>query len=58
MGYRYPHADRAGVLAQQYPPDELVGRDYFRPSGRGDERALAERLARLREVVRGGGPER
>ena len=34
-------------------PDELVGRDYYSPSGRGDERALAERLARLREVVRG-----
>lgn len=53
VGYRYPHDDRAGVLAQQYPPDDLVGRDYVRPSGRGEERALAERLARLREVVRG-----
>jgi putative ATPase len=53
VGYRYPHDDRAGVVAQQYPPDELVGRDYYEPSGRGDERALAERLARLRDVVRG-----
>jgi putative ATPase len=54
VGYVYPHDDRAGVVAQQYPPDELVGRDYYRPGGRGDERARAERLARLREVVRGG----
>ncbi|WP_442873949.1 replication-associated recombination protein A [Actinomycetospora sp. NBC_00405] len=58
VGYVYPHADRAGVVAQQYPPDELVGRDYYRPAGRGDERNRGERLARLREVVRGGGPER
>jgi putative ATPase len=54
VGYVYPHGDRAGVVAQQYPPDELVGRDYYRPSGRGDERSRAERLARLREIVRGG----
>ena len=53
VGYRYPPDDRAGVVAQQYPPDELVGRDYYHPSGRGEERALYERLARLREVVRG-----
>ncbi|MDD7964759.1 replication-associated recombination protein A [Actinomycetospora lemnae] len=53
VGYVYPHDDRAGVVAQQYPPDELVGRDYYRPGGRGDERDRANRLARLREVVRG-----
>jgi putative ATPase len=60
VGYVYPHGERAGVVTQQYPPDELVGRDYYRPAGRGDERARAERLARLREVVRGAtasGPE-
>jgi putative ATPase len=53
VGYRYPHDDRAAVVAQQYPPDELVGHDYYEPSGRGEERAIAERLARLRDVVRG-----
>ncbi|MFC5138686.1 replication-associated recombination protein A [Actinomycetospora rhizophila] len=53
VGYVYPHDDRAGVVTQQYPPDELVGRDYYRPGGRGDERERSERLARLREVVRG-----
>jgi putative ATPase len=54
VGYVYPHNDRAGVVTQQYPPDELVGRDYYRPGGRGDERERSERVARLREVVRGG----
>jgi putative ATPase len=52
IGYRYPHDVPDGVLRQQYPPDELVGRDYYRPSGHGAERALAERLPRLRRVIR------
>ncbi|NYD35360.1 replication-associated recombination protein A [Actinomycetospora corticicola] len=53
VGYRYPHDERSAVVTQQYPPDELVGRDYYAPTGRGEERAIAERLARLREVIRG-----
>ena len=51
--YRYPHDDVDGVVAQQYPPDELVGRDYYAPSGHGAERSIGERLARLRDIVRG-----
>ncbi len=52
-GYAYPHDDPRGVLTQQYPPDTLVGRDYYVPSGHGAERALADRLPALRAVVRG-----
>ncbi len=52
--YRYPHEHTDGVVAQQYPPDELVGRDYYVPAARGAERHLAERLPRLRAVIRGG----
>ncbi|MGI8759962.1 MAG: replication-associated recombination protein A [Jatrophihabitantaceae bacterium] len=51
--YRYPHDAAEGVLSQQYPPDELIGRDYYQPAVRGAERAVAERLARLRAAVRG-----
>ena len=51
--YRYPHDDPAGVVAQQYPPDVLRDRVYYEPSGRGAERALAERVAALRQMVRG-----
>jgi putative ATPase len=51
--YRYPHDTPEGVLAQQYPPDELVGRDYYEPSGRGAERPIAELLPKLRAAVRG-----
>ncbi len=57
VGYRYPHNVPDGVLPQQYPPDDLVGVDYYRPTGRGAERALGERLPRLRRVVRGERPE-
>jgi putative ATPase len=53
QGYRYPHDVPEGVLTQQYAPDDLVGRDYYEPTGRGGERALAERLPRLRRVIRG-----
>jgi putative ATPase len=53
VGYRYPPDDPDGVVAQQYAPDELVGRDYYTPTPRGAERALADRLERLRRVTRG-----
>ena len=51
--YRYPHDDPAGVVHQQYAPDSLRDRVYYEPSGRGAERALAERAATLRQIVRG-----
>jgi putative ATPase len=53
-GYRYPHEAPEGVLSQQYPPDVLVGRDYYQPSSHGAEQVIAKRLARLRQIVRGG----
>jgi putative ATPase len=40
-------------VTQQYPPDELVARDYYEPAGRGNEKAVGERLTRLRAVIRG-----
>ncbi|NSC25470.1 replication-associated recombination protein A [Streptomyces albus subsp. chlorinus] len=54
VGYRYPHATPEGVLEQQYPPDALVGKDYYRPTRHGAEGVLHERLAQLRRTVRGG----
>jgi putative ATPase len=53
VGYTYPHDDARGVVTQQYPPDGIVGRDYYLPTSHGAERAVAERLARLRRIVRG-----
>jgi putative ATPase len=39
-------------VPQQYPPDELVGTDYYRPTARGAEREIAGRLERLRAIIR------
>ncbi|CCG03243.1 replication-associated recombination protein A [Blastococcus saxobsidens] len=50
--YVYPHAHPDGVVPQQYPPDALVGKDYYRPTARGAEGPIAARLGRLREIVR------
>jgi putative ATPase len=50
-GYVYSHDEPHGVAAQQYLPDELVGRRYYEPSDRGFERQVSERLARIREIL-------
>ncbi|HEY3736825.1 MAG TPA: replication-associated recombination protein A, partial [Jatrophihabitans sp.] len=52
-GYQYPHDLPEGVAAQQYPPDELLGRDYYVPADRGAEKSLGERVAKLRAIIRG-----
>jgi len=52
QGYRYPHDDPDGVVAQQYPPDEISDVDYYRPSTHGAEREIASRLEKLRAIIR------
>ena len=52
-GYRYPHDDPRGVVTQQYAPDDIVDRDYYRPVGHGNERHITERLPGIRRIVRG-----
>ena len=52
-GYRYPHDFPGRVVAQQYAPDPVVGREYYSPGGLGVERVASQRLAGLREVLRG-----
>ena len=52
-GYKYAHDYPHGVVAQQYPPDPVVGRDYYTPTPHGAEGELGERVARLRAAVRG-----
>lgn len=50
-GYRYPHDSDAGILPQQYLPDELVGRRYYEPKNLGAERDIAPRLERIRRIL-------
>lgn len=43
-GYRYPHNDPSGFIAQDYRPAELADHVYYRPSPHGDEAAVVDRL--------------
>ncbi len=53
-GYRYPHDDAIGVVAQEYLPESLRGAVYYEPTEHGNEREVSARLAKLRRIVRGG----
>jgi putative ATPase len=52
VGYKYAHDDPDGVVPQQYPPDELIGANYYRPTNHGAEREIAGRLDKLRAIIR------
>lgn len=52
-GYVYSHDAPHAVARQQYPPDDLVGVDYYQPTDNGAERAVRSRLEVLRDLVRG-----
>ncbi|MCY1683492.1 replication-associated recombination protein A [Kocuria sp. SL71] len=53
-GYRYAHDAPNAVASQQYPPDELVGKDYYLPTGYGHDRELQQRTRKLRGIIRDG----
>jgi putative ATPase len=66
VGYKYPHDFEGADVEQQYLPDELIDRSYYRPSELGVEVRIGERLERLRQAReaagghprrRGGGPD-
>ena len=53
VGYRYPHDDPRGVLAQQYLPETLTDVEYYQPTDHGAEKRVREYLGRLRGIIRG-----
>jgi putative ATPase len=50
--YVYAHDDARGVVGQQYAPDDVDGAIYYEPGSHGAEAAIAERLARIRAILR------
>jgi len=52
VGYDYPHDDPAGWVAQQYLPDEVIGRRYYDPSPHGFEQEIRTRMARRTDADR------
>jgi putative ATPase len=53
VGYRYAHDEPHGVAGQQYAPDSLSDARYYEPSDRGNERDIATRLKRIRQILHG-----
>ena len=52
-GYRYPHDSADGIVAQEYLPPELRAEVYYRPTDRGQEKVIGERLAWWKRRVSG-----
>ena len=51
-GYVYPHDAPGAVAAQQYPPDAVLARTYYRPTRYGAESRLADLWDTLRTLIR------
>ena len=49
-GYLYPHAYRDHWVAQQYLPDQLVGRVFYTPSEQGYEKKIRDEVLARREL--------
>jgi len=56
-GYQYPHDHPEHFVREEYLPEKLSGRVYYRPTGQGFEKRIAERLNRLWGKRRGGGQD-
>ena len=56
-GYRYPHDAPGGWVAQQYLPDGLVDEQFYRPTDRGQEQVIWERMQELRPNSAGSADE-
>ncbi len=50
QGYSYPHAYREHWVAQQYLPDDLQGKLFYRPGKLGYEGKIADTVNRRRET--------
>jgi putative ATPase len=51
--YKYSHDEPFGIAEQQYPPDVVLGREYYRPTSLGAEASVKERWTRIRRLIRG-----
>ena len=50
--YRYPHDFDDGIVTQRYAPDSVADRVYYEPSAHGMEARFAERVGRIRAILR------
>ncbi len=52
-GYKYAHDEPEGVARMECLPDRLKGRTYFKPTTRGREKDIGERLAASKALRKG-----
>ncbi|MFM7139262.1 MAG: replication-associated recombination protein A, partial [Actinomycetes bacterium] len=52
IGYKYAHDFEEGVASQQYLPDNLKNKTYYKPGNRGAEQRFSELWERIRQVLR------
>lgn len=55
-GYKYAHDFPDGYVPQEYLPDALKGRRYYRPTQRGYEKIIRERLEKWRKLKKPSEP--
>ena len=53
VGYVYAHDAPYGVAEQQYAPDVVLDRAYYRPTELGAEAGVKQRWERVRRIIRG-----
>ncbi|MEN9561286.1 MAG: hypothetical protein RIQ56_559 [Candidatus Parcubacteria bacterium] len=51
-GYQYPHDAQGGVVAEEYFPIGTETRNFYKPTDRGFEAEVRERLSTIRALVR------
>ncbi len=49
-GYKYAHNHQGGIADQQHLPEQLAGRTFYRPTERGYEKIIGERMAYLEKL--------
>ncbi len=49
-GYLYPHDHPGALVKQTYLPEELLGKRYYRPTDRGEERRLKAFMEKVRAL--------
>ena len=52
-GYEFPHDAEEGIVAQQYAPDAITGRQYYEPTRHGAEARYADRYERIKAILGG-----
>ncbi|MFH1436276.1 MAG: replication-associated recombination protein A, partial [Pseudomonadota bacterium] len=50
-GYNYPHSHAAHWVPEQYLPEELAGRTFYRPSNIGYEKVVTKTLETIRQTM-------